>query len=120
MNMQQIMKWAAAPLFVAMLGAATTASAQEAEADDSAETASNASPAGRIDLNTATADELTTLPGIGPSKAAAIVAYREQHRFERVDDLVRVRGIGRATLRALRDRITVSSSGPAPRARRGR
>lgn len=54
----------------------------------------------RIDINTATADELLELPGIGPALAAAIIAARP---FDRVDDLARVPGIGRKRLAAMRE-----------------
>ncbi len=61
-----------------------------------------------VDLNHATAEELQTLPGIGPSKAAAIVAYRERRPFQRIEQIMRVRGIGRGTFRRIRDMLTVS------------
>ncbi|MFZ4720383.1 MAG: helix-hairpin-helix domain-containing protein [Ilumatobacteraceae bacterium] len=65
-------------------------------------------PPGPVDLNRATADELDSLPGVGPATAAAIVAYREQHGpFSAVDDLAQVRGIGPAKLEALRGLVTV-------------
>ncbi|MBQ2092159.1 MAG: helix-hairpin-helix domain-containing protein [Clostridia bacterium] len=61
-----------------------------------------------ININTATAEELETLKGIGPAKAEAIVAYREQNGpFSSVDDLVNVTGIGEKTLANIRDKITV-------------
>jgi competence protein ComEA len=61
-----------------------------------------------VDLNTATADELDTLPGVGPATAAAILAYRDQHgRFTSVDELLEVRGIGEAKLEQLRSAVTV-------------
>lgn len=64
--------------------------------------------AGPLNLNTATAEQLEDLPGIGPSTAQAIVAWRRQHgRFRRVDDLINVRGIGPAKLDALRDQVRV-------------
>lgn len=64
-------------------------------------------PAGPIDLNAATVEQLDTLPGVGPSTAAAIVAYRDQHGpFAAVDDLGEVRGIGPAKLDALRGLVT--------------
>lgn len=56
-----------------------------------------------VDLNTASAEELATLPGIGPVTAAAIVADRAARGpFRRVDDLTRVRGIGAAKVAGLR------------------
>lgn len=63
---------------------------------------------GPVNLNTATADELDTLPGVGPATAAAIVAHRAQHGpFGSVDELTDVRGIGPAKLDALRGLVTV-------------
>jgi len=48
-----------------------------------------------IDINKATANDLQKLPGIGPSLAKQIVAYREKHGpFRRVEDLMAIRGIG--------------------------
>jgi len=55
-----------------------------------------------IDVNAATEQQLDTLPGVGPSTARAIVAYRLQHGpFGRIEDLLNVRGIGPAKLEAL-------------------
>lgn len=62
---------------------------------------------GAININTASASELDTLPGIGPSTATTIVAHRDQHGpFPTVDSLMEVRGIGQAKLDSLRDLIT--------------
>jgi len=56
-----------------------------------------------VDLNTATATDLETLPGVGPATAAAILSYRdEQGAFSSVDELLEVRGIGEAKLEAIR------------------
>jgi competence protein ComEA len=63
---------------------------------------------GPVNLNTATAEELEELPGVGPAIAAAIVDERERRgRFATVDDLLDVRGIGDARLEQLRDLVTV-------------
>jgi competence protein ComEA len=65
-------------------------------------------PTGPIDLNTATAAELESLPGVGPATAAAIVDDRTRNGpFATVDDLDRVPGIGPAKLAALREHLTV-------------
>jgi competence protein ComEA len=65
-------------------------------------------PDGPIDLNTATAEQLDTLPGVGPATAAAIIEHRERHGpFRAVDDLLDVPGIGDAKLAQLRDLVTV-------------
>lgn len=61
-----------------------------------------------VDLNSATADQLDTLPGVGPSTAQAILSYRTAHGpFASVDDLDQVRGIGPAKLSQLRDLVMV-------------
>ena len=57
---------------------------------------------GKLNINTATVNELVLLPGIGPSKAAIIAAYREENGpFENIEDLINVKGIGRRTLQKL-------------------
>lgn len=66
-----------------------------------------AADAGKVDINTASAAELTGLPGIGPSKAAAIIAEREKKPFASVDDLERVSGIGERTVEDLRSKVAV-------------
>lgn len=66
------------------------------------------SPSAPVDLNTATAEQLDALPGVGPATAAAILAYRAQvGRFGAVDDLLEVRGIGDAKLEQLRPLVRV-------------
>jgi competence protein ComEA len=61
-----------------------------------------------VNLNSATAEQLDTLPGIGPATAAAIISDRDAHGpFRSVNDLGRVRGIGDAKLDQLRDLVTV-------------
>jgi competence protein ComEA len=61
----------------------------------------------RININEASAEELVVLPGIGPSRAQAIVAERERRRFRRVEDIMRVPGIGRKTFVRIRPEIRV-------------
>ena len=61
----------------------------------------------RIDVNTASPEKLTTLRNIGPSRAQAILEARAQRPFRRVEDILRVHGIGRTTFRQLRDCICV-------------
>jgi competence protein ComEA len=63
---------------------------------------------GVVNINTATPEQLELLPGIGPAKALAIVEDRKVHGpFERVDDLVRVSGIGEQALQRLRPHVVV-------------
>jgi competence protein ComEA len=93
-------------LIVAMLGGAGLAVADDATppAEQGPPTASNDS---RININEAGVGELVALPGIGPSRAEAIVAEREKRRFRRIEDIMRVPGIGRKTFSRIRSSIRV-------------
>jgi competence protein ComEA len=69
---------------------------------------SGAVPGALVNVNTSTAEQLDTLPGVGPATAAAIIAHRDQHGpFTSVDQLLDVRGIGEAKLEQLRDLVAV-------------
>jgi competence protein ComEA len=61
-----------------------------------------------LDLNSATAEALETLPGVGPVLARRIVEYRTSHGgFRRVDDLLQVKGVGPRLLERLRARVVI-------------
>lgn len=61
-----------------------------------------------VNINIATAEQLTSLPGIGETKAAAIVAYRDKNgRFYSIEDIKNVSGIGEATFTNIESKITV-------------
>ncbi len=93
--------------------ALVTAGGDGAPAPPAAETPAAAAPApagGGIDVNSAPASALEALPGIGPTKAAAIVADRQANGpFGSCDDLARVTGIGPATVASVRERCVASA-----------
>jgi competence protein ComEA len=61
-----------------------------------------------VNINTADLDTLVLLPGIGPSKAQAIIQYREQNGlFMRIEDIQKVKGIGPSTFDSIKDLITI-------------
>ena len=63
---------------------------------------------GRVNINTADASALETLPGVGPALAARIIAWRDENGpFRSVDELSAVSGIGEKTLDGMRDQATV-------------
>jgi competence ComEA-like helix-hairpin-helix protein len=69
----------------------------------------SATPGHRLDLNRATPDELTRLPGVGPGLAGRIVQARETAgRFGSIDELRRVKGLGAGRLERLRPLLTVA------------
>jgi comEA protein len=64
-------------------------------------------PIDRINLNTATNEELQLIPGVGETLATRIIEYRSNHLFTNVEDLVNVKGIGQKSLQKLLPYITI-------------
>lgn len=62
---------------------------------------------GVVNINTASVEELTRLPGIGKSKAEAIVTYRQAHPFKAVSELTEVKGIGPKMLEKIQGHVTL-------------
>jgi competence protein ComEA len=92
----------------AMGSSISSAPATGAPADAPSTAGKTAAPSGLVDLNTATVEELDTLPGIGPVMAAAIIAWRDANgRFTSVDQLGDVDGIGPTRLEKLREHVRV-------------
>jgi len=82
----------------------------EAPSADAGSGTGGITPDGRVVLNAATEEELRRLPGIGPSKARAIVALRTKlGRLKRPEDLLRVKGIGRRSLARMRSLLVVDA-----------
>ncbi|MCT7660410.1 ComEA family DNA-binding protein [Mycobacterium deserti] len=106
---EQIVVGIAAPPGQPTQMGSSVAADQDAATTSGATTSENpTAPGGLIDLNTATVEQLDTLPGVGPVTASAIVAWRDANgRFASVDQLGDVDGIGPARLEKLRALVRV-------------
>ncbi|TFV58447.1 ComEA family DNA-binding protein [Mycobacterium sp. PS03-16] len=90
------------------MGSSTAGGGSGDDAPAQAGPAPSAAPGGPVNLNTATLEQLDTLPGVGPVTAAAIVAWRDANgAFSSVEQLGDVDGIGPARLAKLRDLVHV-------------
>ena len=99
---------------VATLLAAAHPLAQAAPARARSTSQAPAKPAGPVNLNSATVEDLATLPGIGEKTAEKIIEYREKNGpFKKVEELMNVQGIGEKSFLKLKPQITVSSAGAA-------
>lgn len=83
--------------------------APSAAAQHSDRSTMKSAPAGPVNLNTATAAQLESLPGIGARTAALIVEYRQKNGgFKKIEDLMNVRGVGEKSFLRLKPLITVT------------
>ncbi len=98
-----------ASMIIAALVIAQTAAVNAADA------APGAAQEMMVNLNEASLDQLEALPNIGPSKAQAILSYRTKRPFKKVEDLMRVKGIGRKTFIKLRPYLTVKGATVVPK-----
>ena len=81
-----------------------------------AQAAEKAAPAGKVNVNTASVEQLAALPGIGETLAARIVEHRQkQGAFRSTEELVNVKGIGEKSFAKLQPFLTVGEA-PAPKA----
>lgn len=103
---------APAPLAATSAPAATPAAPTAGPGSPASTPTPTEAPAGnqKININTASVAELDTLPGIGPAIAQRIIDYRTAHGpFNKIEDLMNVKGIGQATFDKLKDLVTVDS-----------
>ena len=83
--------------------------AQQSEEAAEGDQGSGNSSGGKVNINTATAAELMTLPGIGEAKAALIINYREEKgKFSKIEDLMQISGIKEGIFQKIKDNITTS------------
>ncbi|MGE7605462.1 helix-hairpin-helix domain-containing protein [Peribacillus frigoritolerans] len=95
-------------IYVPEVGEEVNGNLENIQVGTSGDAVTKGTSGGLVNLNTATQEDLQTLTGIGPSKANAILEYRETvGKFKEVDELKQVTGIGDKTFERLRDSISV-------------
>lgn len=101
--------WAQAALGLALLTSHSATAQPKSHPKDGARVEQQADDsAGVVNINSASAEELMRLPGVGPAKADAILALRERlKRFPKIATIMRVRGIGRKTYARLKPMLTL-------------
>lgn len=83
-------------------------SANTASSTNNSSNSPNDKSTNLVNINTATKEELDTLPGVGPATAEKILNYRQEHgNFQSIEDLKNVKGIGEAKFNKLQDKISI-------------
>jgi competence protein ComEA len=100
--------WLRGLALLSLIAVANPVAAAPKAPGNAPESPASAASSGVVNLNTATEAELLRLPGVGPAKAQAILALREQLKgFHKLEDLMRVKGIGRKSFRDLQPMLTL-------------
>ncbi|GAC19809.1 ComEA family DNA-binding protein [Paraglaciecola arctica] len=96
-------------IFVLLLSSVFLTTSSSLAFADTAKTKMSQKQMTQVDLNTATLEQLVTLPGVGKKKAAAIIEYRTKNgKFKSVDELVNVKGVGKKMLAKLKGQVKTS------------
>ncbi len=90
-------------IIIPEVGSSSNSNAEVASTSEGTTTSTN----GKININQASVDELTSLPGVGAVIAQRIIDYRASSRFASIEDIKNVKGIGDATFEKMKDQITV-------------
>ena len=69
-------------------------------------------PTAKVNINTATVEQLTTLPGVGPKLAARVIEYRQKTPFRSTQELMNVKGIGEKNFAKLQAHLTTGEARP--------
>jgi len=89
---------------------AAAASAQNKATTPKAAATATATATAPVNLNTATAEQLATIPGVGPKMAERIIDYRQKNGgFKKVEDLMNVSGVGEKSFLKMKPLITVTA-----------
>jgi competence protein ComEA len=98
-----------AAMGIGIIGAESTGIAEETTAGAAAAVSSSSVGDDKININTASESELCSIPGIGTTRAAAILAYRQEHgSFQSIEDIMNVSGIKQGTYDKIKDSIKVN------------
>ena len=69
---------------------------------------SPAAPAEKVNLNSATSEQLQSIPGIGPATAKSIIEYRAKvGKFNKIEEIINVKGVGEKKFQKIKDRLAV-------------
>ena len=111
--MTRIMMAAIAVIALSATALSAQTKAPVAKATASSTTASTAAAAAPVNLNTATADQLATIPGVGAKMAERIIDYRQKNGgFKKVEDLMNVSGVGEKSFLKMKPLIIVTAAKP--------
>jgi competence protein ComEA len=96
-------------IFVLLLSSVLLTTSSNLALADTAKSQMSQKHMTQVDLNTATIEQLVTLPGVGKKKAVAIIEYRTKNgKFKSVEDLVNVKGVGKKMLAKLKGQVKTS------------